>query len=502
YKQIKFVFDKQQYQILKDMKKNHYPVPLPEKLYIELLTESQLEYFFDGTNIAEVMEKNCFGEKLKKMQGIITKSLVIDPDGSVSKGERSYLSEPLQYLFCRSCLWGMLRSIARRMEVEHRQILWKRLSQWIEKGEPQERGFCEVSNKIWEISEQIIDRNSLYSASDWKDFIYMCRPCYNSFFEYIESERMIADWIKIEGSIDRLFTRTKVRMFVSTTKNPDWFIDFFTKYRCTANPDYFLNFHWELSSGEKNLLSTFASFYYIFGSDYTNERNGNYTIYNEWEKAEYVKCDNIILLADEADLTYHPEWQREFISLLTAFLVRVYPPTCCKNIQIILSTHSPVLLGDVPQQNVVYLRKDENEHGTKVDDSVQLETFGQNILLLLQHSFFLENGTMGKFAYNKINSIFEELSKLEDNVDKALKNGDNEKRDNQFVNILGMYRQYVDLIGERIIRQKLISKIQHINDKLYKKEAIQYLSDELLEERMQLLQAEKNRRKFVKESNN
>lgn len=42
YKQIKFVFDKNQFKILEDMKKKKNPVPVPEKLYINLLINNGL----------------------------------------------------------------------------------------------------------------------------------------------------------------------------------------------------------------------------------------------------------------------------------------------------------------------------------------------------------------------------------------------------------------------------------------------------------------------------
>ena len=57
--------------------------------------------------------------------------------------------------------------------------------------------------------------------------------------------------------------------------------------------------------------------------------------------------------------------------------------------QIVLSTHSPLLLGDMPQHNVIYLRTNDETGITEVDNSGRLETFGQNIHLILRDSFFL-----------------------------------------------------------------------------------------------------------------
>ena len=95
---------------------------------------------------------------------------------------------------------------------------------------------------------------------------------------------------------------------------------------------------------------------------------------------------------DEADLTYHPEWQRQLIKILTAFLPLEFGSCGLNNIQLILTTHSPLLLGDIPPNNVIYLKENTNN----------INTFGQNIHTILKDSFFLKNG-IGAFAADKIN---------------------------------------------------------------------------------------------------
>lgn len=47
YKQIKFVFDKHQHRICVDLKKKGYPVPVPEKLYIDLMLEHHMSFVLD-----------------------------------------------------------------------------------------------------------------------------------------------------------------------------------------------------------------------------------------------------------------------------------------------------------------------------------------------------------------------------------------------------------------------------------------------------------------------
>lgn len=65
---------------------------------------------------------------------------------------------------------------------------------------------------------------------------------------------------------------------------------------------------------------------------------------------------------------------------------------CCQNIQVILSTHSPLLLGDVPQQNVIYLRCGGEGNHENVINRAGEGTFGQNIHLLFKDSFSWNKG--------------------------------------------------------------------------------------------------------------
>ena len=63
-----------------------------------------------------------------------------------------------------------------------------------------------------------------------------------------------------------------------------------------------------------------------------------------------------------------------------------------KGIHVQIVTHSPYVLSDIPKTNVLALRKDD----PKPEENLQ--TFGANIHDLLKNSFFLKDGSIGKFA--------------------------------------------------------------------------------------------------------
>ena len=72
---------------------------------------------------------------------------------------------------------------------------------------------------------------------------------------------------------------------------------------------------------------------------------------------------------------------------------------------IIIATHSPFILSDIPQSNILYL-----ENGKNVDSSEFKNPFAANICDVLYQSFFLKNGFLGEYARQKLNEIFHYLT--------------------------------------------------------------------------------------------
>ena len=83
-----------------------------------------------------------------------------------------------------------------------------------------------------------------------------------------------------------------------------------------------------------------------------------------------------------------------------------------KQIHLIISSHSPFILSDLPKENIIFLEKGKQVY--PFDDRKQ--TFGANIHTLLSHGFFMKDGLMGEFAKDKIQSIIkyhEDIEKKE-----------------------------------------------------------------------------------------
>lgn len=504
YKQIKFVFDRRQHQICTELKKKKFPVPVPKALYIDLLMGYRLSIVESDTEIEIGMDQ--------------LSAVLDEADGGFNATDSTlFLRKQLN----RCALWCAVRSILRCLSRREREILGEYLGTWkVDSRNPYQ--YVEIFQEIWDITEQIKKKQETYGKEkdkiqDWK-WLRRCHRYYVEYFEFIESEK-IEEHFRVDSESWKMLIEHPGRealTFTVETSDAEWFMKFIQKYRYICNPDYFLDFRWGLSSGENSLLSMFASFYYIFNADFTNKKNGDYRILNHFEeKKENVQCDSVILLIDEADLTYHPEWQRKFIALLTTFLPQVYPVQCCRNIQIILSTHSPILLSDVPQENVIYLKYDPQSHSTVVDHSEHTGTFGQNIHLLFKDSFFLENGTIGLFAHDKIQALVRHLKKLEVGLEQEEKRQEEQKEEkNQKVQeepdqrldreslkkeLECKWKPYANLIAEPIIRRRAVMWIDTLERQLSKNEKIervQKMTDMELERELARLQAELNRRKI------
>ena len=468
YKQIKYVFDRNQFSMIRKMRQEGYPVPVPDVLHIELSAWSRTDDILYQKKLpAEVSFRDMENEIFDRMIGHFIENFQRSSDLDEA-GKRKYFAEILRFQLQLSGVICAFRSAARLMDEGDLYIMSRRLPDYLVIEEGEEEDFVQLFESLWgAVIESAGERTK--SDPDWNT-LKSCRRYYIEYLQFIKEadlERHFSAETELTGDVS-LDLDEHILKFSVRTSDSEWFMEFMQKYRYICNPDYFLDFRWGLSSGEYNLLSMFSSLYYIFDADYTNKKNGEYTIWNrepEWPAlSDKTACDSVVLMIDEADLSYHPEWQRQYISILTAFLPRIYPRDCCRDIQVILSTHSPLLLGDVPQENVIYLSCGADGSHVSVTKRDGHGTFGQNVHLLFKDSFFLEHGTIGQFAQSKINGTYRELLDLEREIDRAKQAGQGwaEKKERFISDLNGRYSRLAQVISEPIIREKMKEKISSL----------------------------------------
>ncbi|KIM06218.1 MAG: hypothetical protein KU38_13475 [Sulfurovum sp. FS08-3] len=210
----------------------------------------------------------------------------------------------------------------------------------------------------------------------------------------------------------------------------------------TKSDFLFFEFHPNLSTGQETYLYQFASFYNALKKEINND---------------------IVFCIDEGESTMHPNWQRQYIKYLTDFLSSNFTD---KNIQIILTSHSPFLLSDLQKENVIFLekyKKDEDKNQKEgnckvLKDGIKKQTFGANIHTLLSDGFFMSDGLMGEFAKQTINKIIEDLKN--DNY-KPQK----EEKERVF--------KIIQTIGEPFLKQKLLDMYYKKFDKEARKKELE-----------------------------
>ncbi|MEA2100866.1 MAG: AAA family ATPase [Campylobacterota bacterium] len=271
----------------------------------------------------------------------------------------------------------------------------------------------------------------------------------------------------------------------------------------------------ELNSIYSEPLLNFLFEYQILQLNFFNLNNSEYSFLNlsSGEKLYlnfltnyiYTLCKlpngyKGIFLFDEIELSFHPFWQKQIINHLVLIHKKI-----SKNkkidIHILITSHSPFILSDLPKENVIFLerytkkeiekKKLEQKIGNckNATTDIDINPFGANIHTLLSDGFFMQDGLMGEFAKGKINQIkifYEEVKEFENNKDEleAYKcvYDDKKKEFWQIQNIIGepflktIIGNYLDEIEKILFEDKAKEEeIKRVVSKLGKKDLQKYL---------------------------
>lgn len=202
-----------------------------------------------------------------------------------------------------------------------------------------------------------------------------------------------------------------------------------------------------LSSGEQKLLDLFSRLYAAIQKDR--------------EKFSNLQSPALLIL-DEAEHAFHPEWQRKYIHLLLSFLKEMMVVPGLK-FQVLLTTHSPILLSDIPSDCITFLKKENGVTENVIPENSG--TFAANVFELYRNSFFLNEGMIGEFAAEK-------LKELENRMPEA-KFLDKEAYRNllQEINLIGDYRikdYFVSLLPDKRSKEErafLLERLQYLEKK-------------------------------------
>lgn len=187
------------------------------------------------------------------------------------------------------------------------------------------------------------------------------------------------------------------------------------------------------ASGERALLNFFSWIHMVPYFNYISN-----------DVVESLR-ENVLLLIDEIDLYCHPLWQQKLLNFLIEEIKAEYSD---KKVQIIFTTHSPIVLSDMPRSNVIFLKREKDKcHIDKKDNHE--ETFGANIYKLFDDAFFLgKKGQIGEFAKGKIQAIIDKIKPDTRNMEEVIYPSLTEEE-------ICSLEQQIALVGEKIIKDKL-----------------------------------------------
>jgi predicted ATP-binding protein involved in virulence len=183
-----------------------------------------------------------------------------------------------------------------------------------------------------------------------------------------------------------------------------------------------------LSSGEKQIVYSLSTIlYHLKNIDSVWDVDNN----SEKEEGVRVKYRYINLMLDEIELYFHPLYQKKYINYLLKSLSNLDLQNI-KGLNLILSTHSPFILSDLPDSNILYI-----ENGKMKKDQLRMP-FGANIYDILNQSFFMDS-FVGEFSVEKMQSI---LKNIESST--AMTKEEYEG-----------YNNIINIIGDTLIRNKM-----------------------------------------------
>lgn len=168
-----------------------------------------------------------------------------------------------------------------------------------------------------------------------------------------------------------------------------------------------------LSSGEKQQAFVVSSILYHLGNIESVFQDNN---------KNRIAYSNVCIILEEIELYFHPQFQKNLIKYILDGIKQM-SFAHIKGIQLMIVTHSPFVLSDIPTSNILAL-----EDG--MQSKTKLQTFGANIYDMLNTSFFLHNSTIGDFAQWLIGRIILIL-KVYENPQYGINmlNGGNEKNE-------------------------------------------------------------------------
>ena len=224
----------------------------------------------------------------------------------------------------------------------------------------------------------------------------------------------------------------------------------------------------QMSSGERQLLHSLSYIIYHI-KNIESVTDGSYR----------VKYHNISLVFDEAELYYHPDFQKQFVGNLIKMLSWCHiNHNIIRGVNLLIVTHSPFVLSDIPLEHTLYLK----------DGSVVIkdkETFCGNVHEMLGGNFFMKY-SIGDVAKENVEEIIRLYNQKND--DNKQDNNSKQYWDNRI-----RYNYVASIIADDYLQKKVKEMLEELHLKYAQEDDITFLDKQISEVRKQLEELEQKR---------
>lgn len=330
------------------------------------------------------------------------------------------------------------------------------INKLIEKTQHEFKRLEEISKHCFKLYTE--DNNSNEKLKKGIIFHFFLFAFYNDFFKRSSTMDDLLQYVNSLSLDANIFNSMLEYLISQKSQSQNYEIDkinnllksldeHFKNIKISESKEFFENGNYKLSVN--NYLWNFLK--EILGiTDFKSEALINYSItpFSSGEEAilyqlsEFHEAinisekDNIIISIDEGELYLHPEWQRKYINTLYHFFQH-YGNKFNKEIQIIVTSHSPFIVSDIPKYNLIFLTKDDNGNCKVSKSENHLPTLGGNIFELFNDGFYLKE-FISEFAFEKINQAIKWLNDEESDFNSILE-----------------VESFNKLIGESLIRDEI-----------------------------------------------